>query len=288
MHMSGIRLVRVLLLLNLTIIVPAFGRAPIKAALVINSTPEPFAGVLGYVEEVVKAEGKGEGKEEVKEEACGGDFELANVCMHYPFRLELEDFKVESGFLEAWWDHMVFKAPIELSLKWVDEQNRVQQRPVSFGNARKDANFLRVLIKHDALKTHTAYLQKSAFGRLVGYGSSLAESTVDEARFSISQLNCLTFNHFVHYNDTMGFWPVFERDKWQPIPHDSQQFGDMVGMKNESLSEGNHFLMSLGGDRFLSKLGSSDDFIITDLENGLGLYRIGNTDSIAYSVYRAR
>lgn len=281
-------MIRALLLINLTIMVPAFGRAPIKAALVINMTPEPFAGELGELKLAVKAEGKEELKQEDPAVTCGDDFELANVCMHHPFRLELEDFKVDPAFLEKHWYRMDFPAPVELSLKWVDGQNLVHQLPVSFGDPRKDANFLRVLIKHDALKAHRAHTRESAFWRLVGYGSSLGEATVDSVRDSIGRMNCLTFNHYVHYGDTMGFWPTFDADKWQPIVRDSLRFGDMAAMKNEMLQLQHHFMMSLGGGWFLAKLGSSEDFIITDLENGIGLYRVGNADPIAYSLYRAR
>jgi hypothetical protein len=278
--------IRALGLVHLMIITPAFGRDPVKATLVISRTPEPFYADLGEPgRNPAPVQAWGE------EADCGGDFtriEPADIPMHHPFQLKLENFKVERAFLESHFFDMDFQAPVELSLAWQDAQHRVHRFPVSFGSALKDANFLKVLIKHDALKAQQAYRQKSLLGRMAWYWSSLAESTEDDLRFAMRQLNCLTFNHFVHHNESMGFFPVLEAAQWQPIPFASQRFGDMVAMRNDNLVEGQHFLMSLGGGWFLSKLGNTEDLVVTDLDNGIGLYRVSSADPIAIGAFRAR
>ena len=57
---------------------------------------------------------------------------------------------------------------------------------------------------------------------------------------------------------------------------------------NGPFDDSQHFMMHLGEGLVLAKLGASEDFIITDLDNGLGLYRKGADDELEVTAYRAR
>jgi hypothetical protein len=149
------------------------------------------------------------------------------------------------------------------------------------------------MVKNEAMKAHKDYLESSTFWQFVGYPSALSNQAAQTVKRSIGGLNCYTFNHYVHFNDTMGFWPSFDRAKWRTIPEHTLRFGDMVGMNNHNAPEGRfddsqHFMMHLGEGLVLAKLGGSEDFIITDLDNGLGLYRQGADDNPEVTAYRAR
>ena len=206
MRVPATQLIQTLLLFILAFTIPAFGQAPIKAALVINMTPELFLGELHEAMPPVD-----EADEDADQPADREPYKLVNRCMHYPFRLELENFSAREGFLVRPWWEMAFPAPIELSIKWADARNRVQRRPVSFGKPGKDANFLQVMLKHEAVKTHKAYLASSAFWRFVGYPFALSNPAALTVQTALGGLNCYTFNHYVHFSDTMGSWPSFVR-----------------------------------------------------------------------------
>jgi hypothetical protein len=288
MRNTGVQLIRALFLFNMIFMVPAFGQVPIKAALVINMMPEPYLGQMP--ESAAPKQGTRPDLDQ--------DYMLVNRCMHYPFRLEMANFSAREDFLVSPWWEMTFPARVELSIKWMDAQKRVQQRPVSFGNRTKDANFLQVMIKHEAVQAHKAYLESSAFWRFVGYPFALSDPSVDRIKHWLGTLNCYTFNHYVHFGDTLGAWPSFIRPKWRKIPQHTLRFGDLVGMVDQDLRDPNanhaglandsHFMMHLGDGLVLSKLGSSEDLIITDLDNGIDLYRMGNDDNLEVTAYRAR
>ncbi|MDR3673462.1 MAG: hypothetical protein P4L36_21635 [Holophaga sp.] len=265
---------RFLALLALCGLAPLRAREPVQAVLAIDLAPATHSGMLD---------------DDPDPEASQEDpFLLVNHCTHYPFHLRMDNHQGTEEDLSGSFHAMRFPAPVQWTIEYLDRGRPVQRRRVGFGSPVKDANLLKVLMRHQACKDHEARQEQSWIRQMLTRPFAHSEAALAVARGFCARLNCYTFNHFVHFTDTMGFWPFFDRAKWREIPWEALAFGDLVRLANDNALAGDHFLMSLGDGKFLAKLGNTDDFLVTDLEQAARLYRITLEDQVDVVAYRAR
>ncbi|BDU73249.1 hypothetical protein [Mesoterricola silvestris] len=258
---------------------PLQAREPIQAVLAINVAEETYIGVQGERPPSRWYSGAKDPGED--------DFLMINPCLHHPFEVRVSGYAVTDEDLgESLL--MAFPAPVQWSIEYLDRGRVVHRRPVSFTRPAKAANLLRIMLRHQALKAQEASLGHSWIWRQFGRFKAHPEAALAAARDSCSAFNCYTFIHFVHFSEILWLRPQFDAPKWHELSgEDPLHFGDLVQLESDDPALGDHFAMSLGGGLFLSKLGNSLDFLITNLDEVRRLYETPLADPLGVRVYRA-
>lgn len=242
---------------------PARGDEPIRATLVVSMTPEFHSGFHAGDDD--------------------DDALIVNHALRYPFRMETPGFQVNENDLGQYF--LGKGAPIALGLELRWEGGWRENLPVSFNDSRKNRNFFTLLTKYRIHQEQTAYRNSTGLRRLFNSPYMFSDRAVDDSIQTVSFLNCYTFAHFIHFSETMGFWPFFDGAKWREIPGGDLGFGDLVRITDPSL--GAHFMLHLGRGLYLSKLGWTEELIVTDLDNILKLYSLDSREASEVTAFRA-
>jgi len=246
---------------------------PIQATLVINLDAKPIAEILLEADLGDDAETPDEDRPL-----------LVTNAMHYPFRLVMRNFKVHEKDLRE--STLGQGRPLNLSIAFEGGADRREPYRVQLGTYRKTANLFTLLAKYSIHQEQLAYRSGSTFNRLFRTPYLLSEAALQACIARIASLNCYTFAHYVHFSNTMGLWPYFDQARWMEIASNDLAFGDLVRLA--TTNAGDHFMLYLGRGLYLSKLGSTNDLIITDLENIQKLYSVHREETSEVTAYRAR
>jgi hypothetical protein len=263
---------RSVLVAALFALLPATAAGSLDATLVVTLTPVAHSGELtesGLEGEDVSLDGL--------------DPLVVNVVMTYPFRLETPGFQVTERNLFEYTLGRDATVNLALELRGAGGRERL---PVSFHDARKARNFFSLLTKYRVWKDQTDMRSGNRLWTFLHRPFLYSDRAVAEAISTVSFLNCYTFVHFLHFSDTMGFRPYFDEARWFEIPASELSFGDLARIQYAQGHE--HFMMYLGRGLYLSKLGWTNDLIITDLDNIMKLYSVDRSRGPQLTAYRVR
>ena len=202
--------------------------------------------------------------------------------MVHPFRFTFENYKATENDLSD--RSLRIRRPIELNLQFpggANGQGRTER--VSFGSRSKTANFFHIMMKYEICRR-----QQEAAGSWFWSFCGYPERVIQEAWKPIRSLNCYSFVHYTHTSDTQGFFSQFDPGAWEEIPVEAIRFGDLARLTPFNGIAGEHYMMYVGEGLYLAKLGYTDDFAITDLNNAARLYQVDEGEGYAIAAFAPR